>query len=256
MPKRSSKIDPEVLDAIFKARQGDEDSVAFLMEYVEPKIREIVSTNKRYWVNGYSYDDIQSECYILLLRAIDTFNPEINPNFKHYCGLMFNGRVISLIKESQRGKSLALNSSVSIDAIQTNHVNGEEFKLEDMMRDDRKMFSEVIEKRDYCENLKEKLYRHLTKKESDVFDLFLEHYSYEEIAQMLSIKNKSVDNAIQRVKKKKDIFLSEEIREFNEQKSKKKKALKLKDKNRQKGAQLNCAKANSTSKSKKNSKES
>lgn len=215
---------------------GCNDSYAFLIEYVEPKIKELVLSNKKLWVAGHDYEDIRSECHIYLMKAIHKFNPEINPSFRHYAGMLFKGCIVSMIKKSQQNKSKALNVSCSIDVAHTNKNNGEEFKLQDIIPSGDRNFSDVIEQRDYCANLKEKLYESLTTKEADVFELFLEHYSYEEISDMLGIKTKSVDNSIQRVKKKITICLEDELKEHKAKSILKKKALQAKDKNRKNGS--------------------
>ena len=208
----------EILQNIKKARKGDEESYNYLLNLVEPEIKKL-QCQGRLWVFGYEECDIFNECCIMLLKAIKNFDPKRCKNFKFYTKILFRGRIVSLIQESKRYKNVTLNVSTSLDYPVFEDDEGNTYSLYDLIPDGEELLSEKIERKEYCSSLKSKIFEDLTKKEKEVFELYLEDLSYEEISQKLKIDTKSVDNAIQRAKNKIPNIMKEEISDYEDEKN-------------------------------------
>jgi len=202
-PKMTAK-EEEIRRYVTLAKAGDSDAFEFLLNLVEPDIKKI-HTQYRWWVRGYDEDDIKSECSIMLMKAIEKFDYRPNTTFRYFAFIFFRRRVISLMDESRRQKHRMLNDASSIDSLLYDE-DGNECDKHEKIASFGSDFSvaKKIEDRQYAEYIKAVFFNHLTKMEKEVFELYLENMSYDEISETLNIENKSVDNAIQRAKKKVD----------------------------------------------------
>lgn len=211
---RNDEQEKEICEVVDRAKEGDEEAYNFLLSFVQPDIKKLQS---KLWVFGYEEDDIFNECGITLLDAIANFDPSRCKKFRIYVRHLFRRRIVSLIQRSKRHKNVTLNISASLDCQVYEDDEGNMYSLYDLIPSNDELLSERIERREYCDALKAKMYRDLTKKEREVFELYLEDLSYEEIASKLSIDAKSVDNAIQRVKNKIPRVMKDEISEHEKQ---------------------------------------
>jgi RNA polymerase sporulation-specific sigma factor len=180
----------------------------FLLKYFEKDIKGIKAKN-RLFVFGFDDDDIYQECRVVVHKAILKFDPSKakNPNstildtFRHLIFKMCKSRMITLIQESKTHKKKALNQSESLD-IMASDSDGNEYSYYDRIPSEAEKISTILERNQREQLIKEKVNSYLTDLEKSVFQLIYERYSYSEIAQKLSIDEKSVDNAIQRTRKK------------------------------------------------------
>lgn len=201
VPQVTAK-EEEIRKYVALAKDGDGDAFEFLLNLVEPDIKKI-HTQYRWWVRGCDGDDIKSECAIMLMKAIEKFDYRPNTTFRYFAFIFFRRRVISLMDESRRQKHRMLNDASSIDSLFYDE-DGNECDRHDKISllEGEVSVAKKVEDQQYADFIKSAFFSHLTKMEKDVFELYLENMSYDEISESLGIENKSVDNAIQRAKKK------------------------------------------------------
>lgn len=181
-------------------KQGNEEALAYLLE----KYKDIVNMRvNKYFMIGAEREDVIQEGMIGLFKAIKSFNPEKQNSFKSFANICIERQLITAIKTSNRQKHMPLNSYLSLNtsAYENNDENGTELieifnnkTVEDPL--------ETIMKKEYYDNIESAVNKNLSKFEKRVLDRFLKGESYVKIAQNLEAPVKSVDNAIQRIRKK------------------------------------------------------
>lgn len=176
------------------------DEVA--LEYLMEKYKNFVLSKSRpYFLIGADKDDLIQEGMIGLYKAILDYNADKNASFKTFANLCITRQIITAIKASTRQKHIPLNSYLSLDKPlfdeETDVTVGESMTSE--------MYSEpedqVIHSED-IKNIKAAIAKVLTPMERKALKLYLSGCSYKEISVALGKAPKSIDNALQRVKKK------------------------------------------------------
>ena len=185
---------------IEKIRQGDKQALTYLMD----KYKEIVNIKVgKYFMIGAEKEDIVQEGLIGLFKAIKTFNSEKNNTFKTFANMCIERQLITAIKSSNRQKHMPLNSYLSLNASAYN--NDEENGTEIIDTFDSKTVEDPLEtimKKEYYDEIEKSIDKSLSKFEKQVLDRYMKGESYVVIAQKLDSPVKSVDNAIQRIRKK------------------------------------------------------
>jgi RNA polymerase sporulation-specific sigma factor len=207
-----NKNEINIHELIKKAKKGDEEAFRQVKEFVMPEIKKM-QDKSNLWVFGYDRDDIEQECGFMLLKAIKNYCPSRCKNFRFYVRILFKGRIISLIQESKRYKNVTLNVCASLDDNAFRDNDGNNYSLYELIPESEELLMDLIVDKDYFGQLKFKIYEYLTQMEKQIFDLYLESYSYEDISKILGCQTKSVDNAIQRAKNKIPIIMQNEIKE-------------------------------------------
>ena len=170
-------------------KNGNELAFTALTDRYLKLIRSITS---KYTISGLEPDDLTQEGLVGLLCAVNTYRADRGASFKTYAGLCINRRIISLLNRSIGNKNKPLNDYISLydddmpSSMLDNGVNPE---------------SLVISKENFS-NLNKHISDCLSEKEKRVLKLYLAGESYEQISHILDIKQKSVDNALQRIRKK------------------------------------------------------
>ena len=205
----NNKSDEEVIK---KIKAGDEQALAYLLD----KYKELVNMKvSKYFMIGAEKDDIMQEGMIGLFKAIKTYDNSKNNTFKTFANICIERQLITAIKTSNRQKHMPLNSylSLNISAYENNDDDSTELidtfnskTIEDPL--------ETIMKKEQFEEIENAIDKNLSKFEKKVLDRYMKGESYIIIAQKLNSPVKSVDNAIQRIRKKaiKNIFDSEEYK--------------------------------------------
>ena len=138
-----------------------------------------------------------------LFKAIKSFNGEKQNTFKSFANICIERQLITAIKSSNRQKHLPLNSYLSLNTAA--YDNNEEDSVELMDTFDSKTIEDPLEtvmKKEYYKEIETAVDKHLSKFEKQVLDRFVKGESYIAIAERLDAPVKSVDNAIQRIRKK------------------------------------------------------
>lgn len=186
-------------------REGDQSAQDYLLN----KYKTLVKSKARaYFLMGADREDIIQEGMIGLYKAVRDYHPEKNAAFRSFADLCINRQIITAIKTANRQKHIPLNSSVSLD----NKVYGsdEEETYIDFLKTEEATSPEAIfigiENKNF---ILEHFSKALSSFESQVLSLYLQGRSYSRIAEITGKPEKSIDNALQRVKKKTEKFVQE-----------------------------------------------
>lgn len=184
---------------IQKIKNGDKKALNYLLE----KYTEVVSMKAgKYFIVGAEKEDIIQEGLIGLFKAIKSFNPEKQSSFKTFANLCVERQLQTAIKSSMRQKHMPLNSylSLNISAYDENEDTSllEVFETENAAEDPL----DIVTKKEYYTFVEDRIDETLSDFEKQVLHRYTNGESYTEIAEKLDAPVKSVDNAIQRIRKK------------------------------------------------------
>ncbi len=190
-------------DLVLLARQGQVDALNLLLD----RYRRFARAKARcYFLAGGDVDDIEQEGLIGLYKAVRDFRAERQASFRAFAELCITRQIITAIKTATRHKHRPLNSYVSLCGVGTLDEAGErlvEGLLDQQVADPA---DEIVS--DEClSELRDLLARLLSGLEVDVLRLYVEGRSYQEISEELGRHVKSIDNALQRIKRKLEAHL-------------------------------------------------
>ena len=182
------------------AAYAKNDEVA--LEYLIEKYKNFVLSKSRpYFLIGADKDDLIQEGMIGLYKAIMDYNEDKNASFKTFANLCITRQIITAVKASTRQKHMPLNSYLSLDKPlfdeETDLTIGESMISELYIAPEE----QIIHLED-INDIKNAIDTVLTDMEKRALKLYLEGKSYKEISEALHKAPKSIDNALQRVKKK------------------------------------------------------
>ncbi len=183
---------------------GDKDATEFLMVRYK---NLVLSKARMYFLVGADEKDIIQEGMIGLFKAIRDFDREKQSSFKGFAELCIKRQIITAVKTATRQKHMPLNTYVSLsNPMYDGDSEGilEEVLASSVEDDPERLFIS----KENAEFLTVKIDEVLSKLEKNVLELYLEGKSYQEISEHLSKPQKSIDNALQRVKKKMEKFQS------------------------------------------------
>ena len=185
---------------IGKIKQEDKNALAYLLN----KYKELVNIKiSKYFMIGAEKEDIFQEGMIGLFKAIKDFKPEKQRTFKSFANICIERQLITAIKSSNRQKHMPLNSYLSLNIAA--YDNNEEDSVELIDTFDSKTIEDPLEtimKKEYYTEVENAVNKNLSKFEKQVLDRFMKGESYVTIANKLDSPVKSIDNAIQRIRKK------------------------------------------------------
>lgn len=173
------------------------------------RYKQIVRSRARtYFLIGADREDIIQEGMIGLYKAVLDYQPERQASFRSFAELCITRQIISAIKSATRKKHTPLNTYISF---QRSVPEGDgERPLIDVLTSSRITDpEEVLIGRENYAAVADSIEHSLSRLERGALQLYLHGYSYQQIADALKIAVKSVDNAIQRVKKKLEARLQE-----------------------------------------------
>ena len=188
-------------DEIVKLAKADN---LHALEYILEKYKNFVKSRSRpYFLIGADREDIIQEGMIGLYKAIRDYDTEKYTNFRAFAEMCITRQIITAIKTATRRKHMPLNSYVSL----SHPVFDEESDktLLDTITEHSCLDPEeiIINKEDYT-YIGKKINELLSPKEMEILSVYLQGKSYQEISDELGISHKSIDNALQRVKRKLD----------------------------------------------------
>lgn len=155
----------------------------------------------KFFMVGAEKEDIIQEGMIGLYKAVKSYDIEKQNSFKTFANMCIERQLITAVKNSNRQKHIPLNSSVSLNAAA--YDDNEDVDKIDVL--DIKALddpSEIIAEREYFESMENKIKEALSEFELQVLHEYEKGKSYADIAIKLNAKVKSVDTAIQRIRKK------------------------------------------------------
>ena len=191
-------------DVAVLAQQGDGDALEYLLD----KYKNFVRARARsYFLVGADHEDIVQEGMLGLYKSIRDYNPEKQTSFRAFAELCVKRQIITAIKTATRQKHVPLNSYVSLNK----PLYGEESDrtLLDVIEGRVTNPEDLFISQEDVSHIQEQLGTTLSDLEQQALDAFLDGKSYQEIADMLGRHVKSIDNALQRVKRKLIHYLEE-----------------------------------------------
>lgn len=194
--KEYDKMSDEDLIGIIKS--GDKYALDFLMN----KYKELVNMKvSRYFIVGAEKEDITQEGLIGLFKAIKSFNSDRQNSFKTFANMCIERQLITAIKSSNRQKHMPLNSYLSLNVAA--YEDDDESSILDIF-DSHQVEDplETITKKEYYKIVEAAIDKHLSNFEKQVLNRYIQGESYVQIAEKLDTPVKSIDNAIQRIRKK------------------------------------------------------
>ena len=147
---------------------------------------------------GGDSEDLTQEGTFGLISAIRQYHPETGVPFRPFAEHCIRMRLYSAIKSASRLKHLPLNDSMPLEQLSDDPGS----QLSAASQAFRRSPEDLILARESKEELKQLFNQRLSHMERQVLDLFLDGLSYRDIAQVLKKDEKSVDNAVQRIRRK------------------------------------------------------
>lgn len=186
-------------DVIKLIKQGDNQALSYLLE----RYKELVNIKVgKYYIVGAERDDTVQEGMIGLFKAIKCFDAQKQNSFKTFANICIERQLITAIKTSNRQKHMPLNSYLSLNnSAYDNEDNDEEL----INTFDSKTIEDPLDtlmKKEYYEQIESTIDKTLSGFEKQVLNRYIKGESYVDIAAKLDAPVKSVDNAIQRIRKK------------------------------------------------------
>ena len=187
------------------AQQGDDAALEYLLNKYKNFVR---SKARSYFLIGAAHEDIVQEGMIGLYKAIRDFKPEKLSSFRAFAELCITRQIITAIKTATRQKHIPLNSYVSLN--KPIYDDESDRTLLDVITEGRVANPEdMLISQEDVGLIEDKIGQMLSSLEREVLSAYLDGKSYQEIAQELDRHVKSIDNALQRVKRKLEKFLAE-----------------------------------------------
>ena len=202
-PQVRPKVDDRFLIAL--AKQGDPDALDRLVRRYQGFVRLKASS---YFLAGGDSEDLIQEGLVGLYKAIRDYRSDRESSFRNFAELCITRQIITAIKTATRNKHMPLNQYVSFSSTPSGQSGDGEQTFDEFLPgpavDDPA--SKVVSSEE-LRALVDCLSAELSELESEVLSLYLDGRSYEEIASLTERDTKTVDNALQRVKRKVAVHL-------------------------------------------------
>ena len=196
--KYANLTDEQIISQI---KDGDEQALSFLLD----KYKDLVNSKVgKYFIIGAEREDIIQEGMIGLYKAIKGFDHCKQNTFKTFANLCIERQLITAIKSSNRRKHMPLNSYLSLNmtAYENEDGNNETQVMDVLETNIIEDPLDTITKKEYMSNVENVIDNSLSDFEKKVLNRYIQGESYVKIAEKLDAPVKSVDNAIQRIRKK------------------------------------------------------
>ncbi len=187
--------DEQIVEVI---QSGDNMALDYLMH----KYNDLVNIKaSKFFMTGSEKEDIVQEGLIGLYKATKSFNTQKQNSFKTFANLCIERQLITALKTSNRQKNIPLNSAFSLN--QTAYEENDDTSIMEILN--TKTIEDpldTITKKEYYNSIQRKINESLSDFERQVLYYYKQGKSYVAIAEKLNTKVKSVDTAIQRIRKK------------------------------------------------------
>ena len=177
-------------------------------EFILSKYKNLVRNRaKAYFLAGADHDDIVQEGMIGLFKAVRDFDITKQASFRGFAEVCIKRQIITAVKAATRQKHMPLNSYVSLS--EPVYDDDSERSLMDMIAErDAVDPEEMFLRREKAESINAEINDKLSNLEKTVLSLYMGGMNYQEIAVELGRAPKSIDNALQRIKRKLDTIES------------------------------------------------
>jgi RNA polymerase sporulation-specific sigma factor len=199
-PAQKAQRELDDLRSVMRARNGDQVALDQLIRRYTGFVRLKASS---YFLAGGDSDDLVQEGLIGLYKAVRDFRPDKETSFRSFAELCVTRQIITAIKTATRYKHAPLNTYVSFSHTPAGQESDSECTLGDALPGPGVDEPSVcVISTEELQSLVFTLGTGLSKLEQDALKLYLEGSSYEEMAEDLGCDTKTIDNALQRVKRK------------------------------------------------------
>ena len=196
-------------EVVALCHEGDSRAVEYLLNRYKNFVR---SKARSYFLIGADHEDIVQEGMIGLYKAIRDFRADKLASFRAFAELCVTRQIITAIKTATRQKHIPLNSYVSLN--KPLYDDESDRTLLDVIIEGKTSSPEdLLISQENLQTINLRIGEVLSDLEQDVLAAYLDGKSYQEIAKMLGRHSKSIDNALQRVKRKLEKFLTEHANE-------------------------------------------
>lgn len=199
LPKDGGNNLSEISDdeLVKAAKTGDNNAIEKLVD----RYKNYISLKTRtYFLRGADKEDIMQEGMIGLIKAIRDYNADKQVSFKSFAELCITRQIITAVKAATRQKHTPLNSYVSLYG--TGDSDEDRTPLDLIENNARFNPEEYIIMRENLKKIDEQILKFLSKFEKSVLECYMTGKSYQEISDYLGRPVKSIDNALQRIKRK------------------------------------------------------
>lgn len=190
-------------DIVMLIREGD----TLAMDYLISKYKNLVRKKaKALYLIGGDHEDLIQEGMIGLYKAIRDYQREKEASFLTFADLCISRQIYTAIKSSNTKKNQPLNNYISIDS--SNYSDDVESTdsavsfIETLAHARIMNPEEMFIDKENTSLLEKELYERLSNFERQILNLYMQDYNYSKIAEILNKEPKSVDNALQRIRKK------------------------------------------------------
>ena len=186
-------------DLVLAARSGDESALHEVLN----KYRGFARVKARsYYLVGADREDMVQEGMIGLYKAIRDFNPDMQSSFRAFAELCVTRQIITAIKTATRQKHGPLNNYVSFSRPVSGDDDGDRVLADVLPTSSVSDPADLVISAERIRALQAHFDEVLSDLETEVLRLYVEGKSYQEIAERLQRHVKSIDNALQRIKRK------------------------------------------------------
>lgn len=191
-------------EIIRMANNGDDRAMEFIMH----RYGNLAKAKARaYFLIGADNEDIIQEGMIGLYKAVRDFNPERTPMFFPFAELCITRQIITAIKTATRKKHTPLNTYVSLSKPVGTEGDADRTLADTLFQYGNRNPEELLISKENTKDIMAEIKNSLSKLENRVLDLYLKGEDYREISKKLGRTPKSMDNALQRIKKKISVII-------------------------------------------------
>ena len=198
-----SMVDEELVEHI---RQKNYLAIDFLMNKYKLLVEKKAKT---YFLMGASKEDIIQEGMIGLFKAIRDYNPNKEASFFSFADLCITRQMITAVKAATRQKHMPLNTYVSLNKPSYQDDEDRPELMDSVSNEKISNPEELLIGRENLHIIEHELAKKLSNFEKEVLQLYIDGTSYTEVAAIMNKPIKSIDNALQRIKKKVEKILLE-----------------------------------------------
>ncbi|MGL4606081.1 MAG: RNA polymerase sporulation sigma factor SigH [Eubacteriaceae bacterium] len=185
-------------EIVEKAQAGDKEAELYILQKFR---KDVLRKARSYFLVGGDHEDLIQEGMIGLLKAIWDYRSDRDAGFGTFANLCIERQIQMAINTANRQKHMPLNNSVSIYT-PISDKDTEVSIIDQLPEKTNEEPSAKLIMEEELKHLLNEVRRELSDFEKKVLSYYIQGASYCEISQALSCSNKSVDNALQRVKKK------------------------------------------------------
>ena len=197
--ERVERTELEDIELVSRVRAGDDRCIEILLARYRNFAR---SKARSYFLAGSDKEDVVQEGMIGLFKAIRDYEEDTGTPFRAFAELCISRQILTAIKTANRQKHQPLNSSVSLDAPAYGDDQSDRSVGDNIVAAQTTDPVELVISAQEIEAIRDTMKENLTELEGDVLSLYMDGKSYEEIAGVLGNHVKSIDNALQRIKRK------------------------------------------------------